>query len=77
MTQKASAGPHWADAAADAAIASGRPGVVSSGISPSGEIHIGNMREVLTADALSALFDITMHPAAEVEQVFVPRWEAP
>jgi lysyl-tRNA synthetase class 1 len=43
---------HWADEAADAAIASGRPVVVSSGISPSGEIHIGNMREVLTADAV-------------------------
>jgi len=43
---------HWADEAADAALASGRPVVVSSGISPSGEIHIGNMREVLTADAV-------------------------
>ena len=43
---------HWADEAADAAIASGRPVVVSSGISPSGHIHIGNMREVLTADAV-------------------------
>ena len=43
---------HWADAAADAAIASGRPAIVSSGISPSGKIHIGNMREVLTADAV-------------------------
>src|SRR5215470_10567855 len=45
-------GTHWADQTADAAIASGRPVVISSGISPSGEIHIGNMREVLTADAI-------------------------
>ncbi|HEX4825460.1 MAG TPA: lysine--tRNA ligase [Candidatus Polarisedimenticolaceae bacterium] len=52
MTATAHAGAHWADQAADAAIASGRPVVVSSGISPSGEIHIGNMREVLTADAI-------------------------
>lgn len=37
----------------------------------------GPVKDVLTAGALSALFDITMHPAAEVEQVFVPRWEAP
>jgi len=37
----------------------------------------GPVKDVLTASALSALFDITMHPAAEVEQVFVPRWEAP
>jgi len=47
-----SEGPHWADQAADGAIRSGRPVVISSGISPSGEIHIGNMREVLTADAI-------------------------
>lgn len=43
---------HWADEAAGAAVATGRSPVVSSGISPSGEIHIGNMREVLTADAV-------------------------
>ncbi len=52
MTRGAPASRHWADEAADAALASGRPVVVSSGISPSGEIHIGNMREVLTADAV-------------------------
>jgi lysyl-tRNA synthetase class 1 len=43
---------HWADETARAVVADGRPPVVSSGISPSGEIHIGNMREVLTADAV-------------------------
>jgi len=52
MTRDDATPSHWADEAADAAIASGRPVVVSSGISPSGEIHIGNMREVLTADAV-------------------------
>jgi lysyl-tRNA synthetase class 1 len=52
MTVRQAGARHWADVAADAAIASGRPVVVSSGISPSGEIHIGNMREVLTADAV-------------------------
>jgi lysyl-tRNA synthetase class 1 len=52
MTKGETTARHWADDAADAAIASGRPVVVSSGISPSGEIHIGNMREVLTADAV-------------------------
>jgi lysyl-tRNA synthetase class 1 len=45
-------GPHWAERIADQVIASGRPVVISSGISPSGQIHIGNMREVLTADAV-------------------------
>jgi lysyl-tRNA synthetase class 1 len=52
MTSETTMSKHWADEAADDAIASGRPVVVSSGISPSGEIHIGNMREVLTADAV-------------------------
>lgn len=37
----------------------------------------GPVADVLTASALTALFDIAMHPAAEAEQVFVPRWEAP
>lgn len=52
MTIPAQEATHWADHAAAAAIAAGRPVIVSSGISPSGEIHIGNMREVLTADAV-------------------------
>jgi hypothetical protein len=52
MTIPAQEATHWADQAAAAAIAAGRPVIVSSGISPSGEIHIGNMREVLTADAV-------------------------
>lgn len=43
---------HWADEAAEAVEKSGRAPVISSGISPSGEIHIGNLREVLTADAV-------------------------
>jgi lysyl-tRNA synthetase class 1 len=43
---------HWADAIADAVEQTGRKPVISTGISPSGEIHIGNMREVLTADAI-------------------------
>ena len=43
---------HWADEAAEAMIESGRIPVLSTGISPSGQIHIGNMREVLTADAV-------------------------
>jgi iron complex transport system ATP-binding protein len=37
----------------------------------------GPVREVLTGERLSSLYDITMNPAAEGEHVFVPRWEAP
>lgn len=43
---------HWADEAAAAVASAGGEAVISTGISPSGEIHIGNMREVLTADAV-------------------------
>lgn len=49
---------HWADEVAKEVVASGRPPVLSTGISPSGEIHIGNLRETLTADAVyRALLD--------------------
>jgi lysyl-tRNA synthetase class 1 len=43
---------HWADRIAREVIAGGGMPVISTGISPSGEIHIGNMREVLTGDAI-------------------------
>jgi lysyl-tRNA synthetase class 1 len=43
---------HWADRIAREVEAAGRGAVISTGISPSGEIHIGNMREVLTGDAV-------------------------
>ena len=43
---------HWADRAAAEVIATGRRPVISTGISPSGDIHIGNLREVLTGDAV-------------------------
>jgi lysyl-tRNA synthetase class 1 len=45
-------GVHWADEVAGKVLATGRKPVLSTGISPSGEIHIGNLREVLTADAV-------------------------
>ncbi len=43
---------HWADVIAEDLIRTGRPQVVATGISPSGPIHIGNLREVITADAI-------------------------
>ena len=43
---------HWADRIGDEVLQTERPLVISTGISPSGEIHVGNMREVLTADAV-------------------------
>ncbi|MBC7114111.1 MAG: lysyl-tRNA synthetase, class [Archaeoglobi archaeon] len=41
---------HWADVIAEEL--KGRPHVISTGITPSGPIHIGNMREILTGDAI-------------------------
>jgi lysyl-tRNA synthetase class 1 len=40
---------HWADVIARAA--EGQQ-VIATGITPSGNIHVGNMREVVTADAI-------------------------
>jgi len=44
---------HWADVLAEQLLEGGpSEHVVASGITPSGSIHVGNMREVLTADAV-------------------------
>ncbi len=40
----------WADQVAAEIVAAGKGKVAATGITPSGEIHIGNMREVVTAD---------------------------
>jgi lysyl-tRNA synthetase class 1 len=51
MTQAAN--DHWADAVAAEILEKRRgPHEISTGISPSGEIHIGNLREVITADVV-------------------------
>src|SRR5262245_9775765 len=46
--------PHWADEVADGILRE-RPGPhrISTGISPSGPIHVGNLRETMTGDALA------------------------
>src|SRR5215510_10241166 len=57
--------PHWADEAADRILGTspspgGAPAAprrgpqrISTGISPSGPIHVGNLRETLTGDAIA------------------------
>ena len=42
---------HWADVIAEDVLKKGDKHLVATGITPSGHIHIGNMREVVTADA--------------------------
>jgi len=43
---------HWADVLAAELIKEDRKHVLATGITPSGPIHIGNMREILTTDAV-------------------------
>ncbi len=43
---------HWADEIADEILKTPGQHEISTGISPSGEIHIGNLREVITADVV-------------------------
>ncbi len=45
---------HWADAVADEVVGRGVPApVVATGISPSGEFHVGHLREILTGDSIA------------------------
>ncbi len=43
---------HWADEEVDKILKKKKEYHLSTGITPSGEIHVGNLREVLTADAI-------------------------
>ena len=43
---------HWADVAAKKLCATQKKHVLATAITPSGPIHIGNMREILTTDAV-------------------------
>jgi len=43
---------HWAKFAADMLCEGGRPPVCASGITPSGEFHLGHLREILTAEMI-------------------------
>ncbi len=43
---------HWADVIAEQLAKRGDSHVLATGITPSGPIHVGNMREVLTADLI-------------------------
>jgi lysyl-tRNA synthetase class 1 len=43
---------HWAEVLADELLKKQQKDVLATGITPSGPIHIGNMREILTTDAV-------------------------
>ncbi len=59
---------HWADVIANKLLERGERHRIATGISPSGHIHLGNLREMLTADAVRrALVDF----GGEAEIVYV------
>lgn len=59
---------HWADVMAEDILSRGKKHIVATGITPSGHIHIGNMREVVTADTVyRALID----KGAEAEIIYI------
>lgn len=43
---------HWADVIADELVQKGTQHRIATGITPSGHIHVGNMREILTGDLI-------------------------
>ena len=43
---------HWADAIAQELLQTQTQPLLSTGITPSGEYHVGHLREVLTADGV-------------------------
>ena len=44
---------HWADFAAKTLAQRGSKHIIASGITPSGEFHIGHLREILTGDMIT------------------------
>ncbi|MBT61279.1 MAG: lysine--tRNA ligase [Euryarchaeota archaeon] len=59
---------HWADVTAQALSHKGNKHIVSTGITPSGEFHIGHLREILTGDMIAR----AAHNAGlDVEFVFI------
>lgn len=43
---------HWADVIAERLIEEEKKHIIATGITPSGHIHVGNMREILTGDLI-------------------------
>ena len=70
---------HWSEVAANALAAKGDKHIIASGITPSGEFHIGHLREILTGDmitrackekGLDAEFVFVIDSAAPLRKVY-------
>ena len=44
---------HWADVVAQALAHKGEKHIIAAGITPSGEFHIGHLREILSGDMIT------------------------
>ena len=61
---------HWADVIASKLLEIGGKHRIATGITPSGHIHVGNMREILTGDLVfragsDAGVDVTLYYIAD------------
>ena len=59
---------HWADVMAERLAQRGPTHIIATGITPSGEFHIGHIREILTGDMIARA---ARHAGLEAELVFV------
>ena len=59
---------HWAEVTANALSHRGQKHIIASGITPSGEFHIGHLREILTGDMIARA---CREKGMDVESVFV------
>ena len=44
---------HWVDVESEKLVSFSQKHVIATGITPSGDIHVGNMREILTGEVIS------------------------
>ena len=59
---------HWADVLAEDLLKEKKKHVLATGITPSGPIHIGNMREVLTTDAV---YRAAVNKGGDAELIYI------
>ena len=59
---------HWADVAASNLAQRGSKHIIASGITPSGEFHIGHIREILTGEIITRA---CRHIGLDVEFIFI------
>ena len=59
---------HWADVAASRLAERGKSHIIAAGITPSGEFHIGHIREILTGEIITRACH---HIGLDAEFIFI------